>query len=62
MHGARVTHLPPRMPPQGAGLQSRLGLMECGGETQWGHSGVHGEGGGRSFRGSGVRRQEGTRT
>ena len=51
---------PPSMLPQGAGLQSRLGLMEYAGESERGHSrGSTGEGGGRSFRGTGVRGQDG---
>lgn len=52
--------LPPSMLPQGAGLQSRLGLMEYAGESERGHSrGSTGEGGGRSFRGTGVRGRDG---
>lgn len=48
-----VTDLPPSMPPQGGGLQSRLGLTEYAGESAGPLRGSTGESGGRSFRGTG---------
>lgn len=56
-----VTDLPPSMPPQGGGLQSRLGLMEYAGESAGPLRGVHWGGWWKELQRDRVRRQDGTK-